>query len=227
MRSPGHAAFVVQRLAWLLPLVALLGLTLAVQARAFWPFADSPADEVACPTAASSEADATVLEAHIQELTRQMLTHLDEPDPHTGLLSEGLVVCSFVELKKLTRTSSFGRFLAEQLQNEFAQHGFSVVEIRQSNDILIQEQRGEYALSRDPDAIRNQVEASATLTGTYTLTESHIFVNARILDSRTGTLLTSASTRLARNGLLDGLLADRASAATQVGEAIYMKRLEM
>lgn len=121
-----------------------------------------------------------------------------------------------------------GRLLAEQLQNQFAQHGFSVIEIRQGNDILIQEQRGEYALSRDPDAIRSRVSASATLTGTYTLTDQFVFVNARILDARTGTLLTSGATRLTRTAMLDRLLADRASAETQGnGAPIYMKRLEM
>ncbi|PIY20727.1 MAG: hypothetical protein COZ12_08495, partial [Deltaproteobacteria bacterium CG_4_10_14_3_um_filter_60_8] len=213
------------RLAWLLPLFALMGLTLAVQARAGWPFKDSPAATSA--TEATQPTDATTLDANIAELTRQLLTHLAEPDPQFGPLGEGLAVCTFVELKKLSRTSSFGRLLAEQLQTEMQQHGFPVVEIRQSNDIMIQEQRGEYALSRDPGAIRDRVEAGATLTGTYTLTEQYIFVNARILDARTGTLLTSASTRLTRTALLDTLLADRASAETYGGEPIYMKRLEM
>lgn len=220
MRSPYHAGL-AWRLAWLLPLLALLGLSLAVQAHAFWPFAAKP------PAAINPAADATALEGNIADLTRQLLAHLGEPDPHFGQLDEGIVVCSFVELKKLTRTSSLGRYLAEQLQTEFAQHGFSVIEIRQTNDILIQEKRGEYALSRDPAAIKAKVEASATLTGTYTLADHYVFVNARILDARTGTLLTSASTRLARTDLLNTLLADRGSAETQSGEPIYMKRLEM
>jgi TolB-like protein len=234
MRSPYHAtarpglalprpqAGLARRLAWLLPLFALLGLILAVQARAFWPFKNLPPNETATPTS-----DATALDANIADLTSQLLRHLGEPDPHFGQLNDGIVVCTFVELKKLTRTSSLGRFLAEQLQNKFAQHGFSVIEIRQTNDILIQEQRGEYALSRDPAAIKPRLAASATLTGTYTLTDQYIFVNARILDARTGTLLTSAATRLTRNAMLDTLLADRASAESHGGEQIYMKRLEM
>lgn len=93
MRSPCHAATLARRLFWLLPLFALLGLTLAVQARAFWPFSEAAGTET-CPTAASAEADAMALEANIQDLTRQMLTHLGEPDPQAGQLSDGLVVCS-------------------------------------------------------------------------------------------------------------------------------------
>ena len=70
---------------------------------------------------------AQTLYKSIQEMAVQLFTNLEDPDPVLGELADGVAVSSFVDLKKLTRTSSFGRYLAEQLMTEFQQHGFSVV----------------------------------------------------------------------------------------------------
>jgi len=207
-------------------LLVLLGLSLAVPAHGFWPFSPEPPRQ---PTAReqhrAAEKEMTAFLGQIDELARQLVAHLPDRDPDFGPLREGLAVCSFVELKKLTRTSSLGRYLSEQLMTEFQQHGITVTEIRKTNDILVQERRGEYGLSRDPASIGASVTSGATLTGTYTLTEHHVLVNARIIDARTGNLLSSGSTRIARNRLTDNLLADRASAETETPGEIYLKRL--
>ena len=157
-----------------------------------------------------------------------LFAHLgDDADPSQGDLAGGIVVSSFVDLRQLTRTSSFGRYLAEQLMGEFQQRGYRVVEIRKSKDILIQERRGEYGLSRNPGEITPEVAAQALVTGTYTVTEDSILVNAKVLDNRSAVMLSSATMVFPRTRLANRLLADSASARPPRArqEMTTMKRL--
>jgi len=163
----------------------------------------------------------------IQQMANSLFAHLSDPDPSGGDLADGIAVSSFVELKKLTRTSSFGRYLAEQLMTEFQQQGYRVVEIRKSTAIMIQEKRGEYGLSREMTEISPHVSARTLITGTYTLAGDHILVNAKVLDNKSAALLSSATMVLPRTKLVEQLLADSASASPRKPEVTSLKRLEM
>ena len=172
-------------------------------------------------------AEADGFAGSISLMAQELASHLAEPDPEAGELAQGLAVCSFVDLKKLYRTSSFGRYLAEQLMSEFQQRGFKVMELRKTTSLMIQEKRGEYTLSRDPAELNLSVKASATLTGTYTEAGDHVLVNAKIIDNRNSAMLASATLVFPRNRMVAQLLADRASATTDEREVVYMKRLEL
>jgi len=171
--------------------------------------------------------EATGLAGSVSLMAQELANHLADDDPQAGELADGIAVCSFVELKKLTRTSSFGRYLAEQLMNEFQQRGYSVVEMRKSTSLMIQEKRGEYGLSRNPEDLNPSVTAGAILTGTYTLAGDSVLVTARIINNRNATMLASATLIFPRNQLVATLLADRASAQTGERDVVYMKRLEL
>ena len=118
--------------------------------------------------AAMTNHAATGLAGSVAIMAQELTKHLADTDPQGGELADGLAVCSFVDLKKLTRTSSFGRYLAEQLMSEFQQRGYTVVEMRKTSNLMIQEKRGEYGLSRNPEELNPTVTAGAILTGTYT-----------------------------------------------------------
>ena len=173
----------------------------------------------------SNQAD--ILYKSIQEMAIQLFLNLEDPDPVVGALADGVAVSSFVDLKKLTRTSSFGRYLAEQLMTEFQQHGFSVIEVRKSSNIMVQEKRGEYGLSRNLQEIASEVAAQTLITGTYTVAGDHILVNAKVLDNKTAQLLSSATMLFPKNSLAELLLADSTSASAKQKEVTYMKRLEL
>ena len=163
----------------------------------------------------------------IGTMALELFANLEDPDPQVGVLADGIAMGTFVELKKLTRTSSFGRYLAEQLMAEFQQHGYNVIEARKSNSMLVQERRGEYGLSRNLDEIRRSIAARTMVTGTYTLAGDKIMVNAKVLDNKDATLLSSATTLFPKTGLADLLLADSASASPKKNVVTYMKRLEL
>ncbi|MDA8163786.1 MAG: FlgO family outer membrane protein [Desulfobacteraceae bacterium] len=204
-----------------MPLAILAACLLAgTPAHAFWPF--TPPAPPPDPNQ-----DVNAFTGTIGRMADQLTAGLQEGDAASDHLAEGIVFCSFVELKQLTCTSSFGRYVAEQLMSELQHRGYRVVELRKANSILVQEGRGEYGLSRNPAEIPGSVPSGAMVTGTYTVAEDHILVNARLLDNRTAALLGSATTVFPKNALTTGLLADRISAGgPAANEVVYLKRLK-
>lgn len=214
-------------------LVALALLFFPVQALAFWPFTQDKPQKAVVETVAPAVVppvtvnEAAALRTEIQGLASELFRNLADVDPENGDLGQGVMICTFVELKKLTRTSSLGRYLAEQLMNEMQQRHYEVLEIRKSQAVMLQEKRGEFGLSRNPDEISQTVAAGAMLTGTYTPSKDSIVVNARIIDNRSAKLLSSATAIIPRNQLAELLLADSASVREAKPEPLYLKKLEL
>jgi TolB-like protein len=164
----------------------------------------------------------------IRDMATELFANLDDPDPQIGDLADGLLISTFVDINKLYRTSSFGRYLAGQLMNEFQRYSYLVKDMRKSTSVMVEEKRGEFGLSRDVDEIAGNHKARAMLTGTYLVGESEIIVNARILDNENAALLSSATVIFPRNNLGNMMLQDTASARKQQADnVVYMKKLEL
>ncbi len=228
-----------QQVKWLPPGSKSVGITFCLgvlllmgglgpeQAAASWLFSVKP-EPITEPEPVIEINETADLREEMGRVADELFANLADPDPENGDLVGGVVVVSFVDQKNLHRTSSFGRYLAEQLMNELQQRQVAVLELRKSNSILIQEKRGEYGLSRNHAEIGEAVAAAAMMTGTYTVTPRHIVVNARIIDNRSARLLTSATAVIPRNEVANALLAERATAFTGPPlEPMYLKRLEL
>lgn len=200
-------------------------------AQGFWPFVPSSQIESKATRAAApvlkKEREACSLHGQVRQMAQKLFRNLAEPDPENGDLADGIVVCTFVDLKKLYRTSSLGRYLAEQMMTEMQQHRYTVLELRKSQSIMVQQARGEYGLSRDPEEVGEIMSVGAMLTGTYTAVKEDIIINAKIMDNRSSKLLSSATIIIPRNELAEYLLADSVTARVRKAEPIYMKRLEL
>lgn len=194
----------------LLPLTACVGQQ---------PVAQAP------PTPPHQEATGLVLS--VEAMTEELLSNLEDADPFAGNLADGLVVTTFVEANKVTRTSSFGRYLTEQLMNEFQRHAYKVIEIRKAEAIHVQEKRGEFGLARQQEKIHQEIAVGAMLTGTYMVGPADILVTARILDNRTSALLASSTVIFPKNMLTQLMLADSASARSRQPQAIYLKQMDL
>ena len=195
---------------------------------ALWPLDSWHDQEVVeeerdVPVAISEAEDFSL---RVNGLAGELISNLEKTNPSKSDLSGALIVCTFVELKKMYRTSSLGRYLSEQLMNAFQQHAYTVVEARKTKSVLIEERYGEYGLSRDTEEIRSSVTAAAMLTGTYMVLGDHVVVTAKIIDNETATLLSSVTTMLPRNELCNNLLADSSTAGSRKG-VTYLKRLEL
>ncbi|MFA7384181.1 MAG: FlgO family outer membrane protein [Desulfurivibrionaceae bacterium] len=228
MQLTSKRSFDRPRHSFLLKILVLALLFFPDQAAAFWPFSQSRAEDAARPVLAQLPAnEAVALHNDIQRLAEELFRNLADIDSEHGGMDKSILVCTFVDLKKLTRTSSLGRYVAEQLMSEMQQRHYEVVEVRKSQAILLQEKRGEFGLSRKPAEISQTVAAGAMLTGTYTPSKDSIVINARIIDNRSAKLLSSATAIIPRNQLIEQLLADTASVRETKPEPLYLKKLEL
>lgn len=171
--------------------------------------------------------DACALVTRVRILAEELFANLEEPDPYIGDLGEGMLVTTFVDINKLYRTSSFGRYLAEQIMNEFQSHSYKVIDMRKSLSVVVQEKRGEFGLSRDPEEISATASAGAMLTGTYLVGRDNIIVNARILDNESSVLLSSSTVIFERTPFTEKMLRDAAAAKAESADVLYLKKLEM
>ena len=172
-----------------------------------------------------SPADRMAVE--VRHLACDLVASLAAPDPDDGDLADGILVTTFVDLKRLYRTSSFGRYLGEQIMGEMQRKGYRVMEIRKSREIRIADRYGEYGLSRDPGSISPDIAAGTMLTGTYTPAGNNIVVNARILDNRSGQLLASATRIFPADPATRSMLADASVPGRERAGVLYLKNLDM
>lgn len=176
---------------------------------------------------ARPHAEATGLVLSVEAMAAELLTNLDDGDPFSGDLSGGMVVTTFVETSKLTRTSSFGRYLSEQLMNEFQRRSYPVVEIRKSTEIRVQEKRGEFGLARNEAELQTDIPADTMLTGTYFIGLDDIIVTARILNNKSAIVMASSTVIFPKNKLTSRMLADTASVRASHPQPMYLKKLEL
>jgi TolB-like protein len=118
-----------------------------------------------------------------------------------------LILTTVVDLDNLYATTRFGRTLTEALSTSLFRHGFGVVEIRKSAELLIRDNRGELMLTRDAKLLAKQQQAAAILTGTYSLTPTTVILNLRLLDAGSQQVLSVAGLELQRSRNINHLLA--------------------
>lgn len=120
------------------------------------------------------------------------------------------IVTSFTSLDKLGDTTSFGRLIAENLMHGLQKHKWQIVEMRLAKGIDVTPE-GEFSLSRDAARLKEEYKITGIVTGTYSLAEGNLTVNARIIDAATGLLISSAQTYVPLAGLPDSIFAKEPS----------------
>ena len=109
-----------------------------------------------------------------------------------------ITVTSFVDLDHLNKTSQFGRVLAESLYTELFIRGFNVTDFRGQNAISINA-KGEFYITRNIEKLQSEVPNTYIVVGTYSKVDDNVVINVRILDNRTGKIVSSARTLYAND----------------------------
>lgn len=102
-----------------------------------------------------------------------------------------ITVTSFVDLQQLNKTSQFGRVLGESLFSELFVRGFNVSDFRGQNAISING-NGEFYITRNITKLQSEVSNTYIVVGTYSKIDQNVIINARILDNKTGKIVSSA-----------------------------------
>lgn len=125
-------------------------------------------------------------------------------------LSSPVMVTSFLNLDDLTETNGLGRLIAESLIHELQVRRWKVIDARLVKDVIINK-KGEFALSRDIKNIRDSYDVTGIVTGTYSIANSSIIVNAKVMDIETGVITSSGQMSIPLSGI-EGLLFNYAKA---------------
>lgn len=115
------------------------------------------------------------------------------------------VVTSLSHLDNLNETSTFGRLVSEHLLHELLVRGWSVNDIRTTQDLIINPE-GEFALSRDIKRLRSAMPAENVVAGSYSITGDGILLTVRVIDFSSGRILSSAETRFKIDSFIAGLI---------------------
>ena len=130
----------------------------------------------------------TDLDNAIIEISNQLLLNIDT----NSYKNNKIVITSFVSLDEFTKTSSFGRMVAESLINELHSRRFKLIDFRATEAMTVNK-NGEFILSRDIDRLKDEMPGALVLVGTYTkLDKNRLVINARIVNNHTSDVLSTA-----------------------------------
>ena len=161
-------------------------------------------------------ADARELRLKIRELASQLITGMDPAyRNHVALPT------TFVNQENFGRTSTLGRFIAEQLFYEFNQRGFPVREYRLGKAVRTEGREGEFLLEHAKRSIAASQPGIFFVVGTYLVDRQAIFVNARLVQGngyvvRTAQLVMPNAS-ITRRMLLSGGNSKTASVTSTTG----------
>jgi hypothetical protein len=144
--------------------------------------------------------DARELKLKIRELSDQLFVGMDK-----NLSNLIALPSAFVTQDDFSRSSSFGRYISEQLYYELNQRGLRTREYRLSGNITVRHD-GEFILTRDA---RSAALNSNTIyvVGTYYTDGQVLLVNARLIRSN-GDILRTGQLILQINPLTKRMLAN-------------------
>ncbi|MEZ5591719.1 MAG: FlgO family outer membrane protein [Gammaproteobacteria bacterium] len=92
-----------------------------------------------------------------------------------------LLTGTFVNINSMEDSSAMGRMIAEQISSRFAQDGFTMVEMKLRRNVFIQQQGGEFVLSREVQSLSQVHNAAAVIAGTYAVGRRTVYINARLV----------------------------------------------
>ncbi len=102
-----------------------------------------------------------------------------------------ILTATFVNNDNLKEPSRFGRILQQHISSRLVQQGYTVKEWKLRKNMLMQEQKGEFLLSRELDKITARQPVQAVLLGTYSYTNRIMYLSARLVEPKTRNILST------------------------------------
>ena len=155
------------------------------------------------PMPPKSLEQARELRLKVRELADQLLS----PAGDRELSGAIALPASFVNQDDFEQSSSFGRYLSEQMFYEFNQRGMPVREYRVFPEVFTRPREGEFVFTRNMENIPPQHSGSLFVSGTYYFDRDNVFVNARVFRALDKMVLRTASLVFAQNKLTRTMLA--------------------
>jgi TolB-like protein len=121
--------------------------------------------------------------------------------PNTSIL-----VGTVVRVDDLSKSSTFGRMVSEQVAARLAVNGRSVVEVKLRDSLYVSKEQGEMLLSREVRDLSKTQKAHAVVVGTYAVAVNEVFVTLKVVHVASNTVIAAHSYSVPRSltyGLTD------------------------
>lgn len=115
------------------------------------------------------------------------------------------LISSFTNLNNLAETSPLGRLIAENLMHELQVRAWRVYEPRLMQNFVINK-NGEFTLSRDVKHLREHYGVTNVVAGTIMNSDDQLVINARVIDTSTGMVMSSGQIQIPSNWFTNGLI---------------------
>jgi TolB-like protein len=112
-----------------------------------------------------------------------------------------IAVTTFVNLNNFTEASDFGRLLPEVMLTQLYLHGYNVSDFRTYKGLKIRKKDGEFILTRDTKEMKELLVNDYLLVGTYILDRNLVILNARLVDTIEGKLVSAAQVNIDRDSV--------------------------
>ncbi len=149
----------------------------------------------------SGYVEARELKLKIRELAEQLVADMQD----CSLQNSVAVPVAFVDLNDFSQSSPLGRLIAEQLFHELNQRGYPVREYRIPGAIRSKKQQESFSLSGSLANLAAR-PGSVVILGTYQQDREAVFVNARLINPKSGRVLRTANLVLANNDMTRRML---------------------
>lgn len=105
-----------------------------------------------------------------------------------------VLVASWVDVNQVSRSSIFGKMMAEQLASRLVQQGIGVMEVKLRTSMFITEKGGEMLLSREIREISQIHNAEAVVVGTYAdAGSSGVYVTVKLVRAIDGLVISATN----------------------------------
>lgn len=103
--------------------------------------------------------------------------------------AETLIVATVVNIDSLGSSSTLGRLISEQVAARFTQNDFKTVELKFRESVYMAQGQGELMLTRNVKDLAKTHAAQAVVVGTYATSADFIYINLKVIQPSSNTVI--------------------------------------
>jgi len=117
-----------------------------------------------------------------------------------------IIMATIVNIDALEQTSTLGRLVSEQVSTRLAQGGLNMIEMKLRNSVYLKRNTGELMLTREIGEVAQAHNAQAIVVGSYAETSDMVFINLKVIQPNTNTVLAGQDYVLAKEAIVRSML---------------------
>lgn len=117
-----------------------------------------------------------------------------------------IIMATIVNIDALEQTSTLGRLVSEQVSTRLAQGGLNMLEMKLRNSVYLKRNTGELMLTREIGEVAQAHNAQAIVVGSYAETSDMVFINLKVIQPNSNTVLAGQDYVLAKEAIVRSML---------------------